>query len=135
MKSSSPIVAALAQLQLERDNLAARLEKVDALIVSMRDVFHLPRVPNGNGHVAKVNGHGRARPKSGRRPSLDVDAFRAALRNGPMAPRDLAAALHVNLAKLRYNVAKLEDEGVLIATGTTASRRIALAGRPAKEAP
>lgn len=43
----SPIVRALAELQTERANMAARLEKLDTLIALMRDLFHLPAT---NGH-------------------------------------------------------------------------------------
>jgi hypothetical protein len=39
MTASSPIAAALEQMELERANLAARLAKVDALIASTREVF------------------------------------------------------------------------------------------------
>jgi hypothetical protein len=38
-------------------------------------------------------------------------------------------------AALRVQVKQLERAGALVSTGTTASRRIALAGQPAKEAP
>lgn len=134
MTTASPIAAALEQLELERANLAARLDKVDALIASMRDVFHLPRGPRLNGHAhAKVEK--AARPAKNGHGSISTDAIRAALRRGPMSPGALAAALQVPRARLGYHVTKLEEQGVLTTSGTTASRRIALADRPAKEDP
>jgi biotin operon repressor len=123
----SPIGAALEQLQLERDNLVARLAKVDDLIVRMRDVIHLPADRSGVRAPVNGNGHGE----------ISTDAIRAALQSGPMKPGDLAKQVGVTRAALRYHVQQLETQGVLVATGTTASRRIALAGKskPAKEAP
>jgi DNA-binding transcriptional ArsR family regulator len=128
--ASSPIAQALAQLELERANLAARLEKVDALIVSMRDVFHLPKASATvkefpRAKPAHTNGHGR----------VSDDAIRAALAGGPMAPGELADKLGLERSVVRYHVKQLEDAGELVSTGTTMSRRIALRDRPAKEAP
>lgn len=125
--TTSPIAEALEQLQLERTNLLARIEKVDAAIATLRDLFHLPAerpiakaspAANGNGHEA-----------------LTTEAIRAALANGPMSPGDLAVALDVGRVPLRHRVAELEREGVLVSTDTTVSRLVALSGTPAKEAP
>lgn len=135
---ASPIATAIAALELERENLSARLQKVDAAIVSMRELFHLPKPPakaNGAAPAAK-----RARGKAsasvnGHRITLDVDAVRNALRRGPMAPGALAEELGVDRARLRYQLAKLEEQGVVAMSGTTAARRIALADGSAKEAP
>jgi biotin operon repressor len=77
--------------------------------------------PSGNG-----NGHG----------ALSADAIRAALRDGPVSPGVLASTLGVERSRLRYNLAQLEKQGVVISTGSTANRRVALAPhRAAKEAP
>jgi hypothetical protein len=124
----SPIGAALEQLQLERDNLVARLAKVDDLIVRMRDVFHLPAGRSAARTPLTGNGHGE----------ISADAIRAALQAGPMSPAALAKQLRVKRIPLRHRVRDLVADGVLITSGTTAaSRRIALAGKskPAKEAP
>jgi hypothetical protein len=134
--SDNPIAAALAQLQLERDNLAARLEKVDGLIASMRDVFHLPHVP------ARLNGHTAPSRKAAPKPratdngrGLSVDAVRKALKDGPLSPGAIEDALGAPKGSLRYQLGKLVDQGALTATGTTAARRLALADDSAKEAP
>lgn len=128
---NGPIAQALAQLQLERDNLAARLGKVDALIVSMRDVFHLPGRPtlahkSARETPAHANGNGHGK--------VTAEAIRAALRDGPMKPGTLADRLGIPRPRLRYTLAQLEAEGVVVSTGATASRRVALPGAPAKEA-
>lgn len=127
MNSNSPIAAALEQLQLERTNLLARVEKVDAAIATLRDLFHLPTERTIGKVTAAVNGNGHG--------ALTTDAIRAALARGPLSPGDLAAALDVGRVPLRHRVAALEREGLLVSTGTTASRLVALAGTPAKEAP
>ena len=127
--TTSPIAQALAQLQLERDNLSARLAKVDALIVSMRDVFHLPNRPtlvNRPAREAPAHTNGRGKVSS--------EAIRAALREGPMSPGALADRLGIPRPRLRYTLAQLEADGDVLVTGVTASRRVALPGR-AKEVP
>jgi DNA-binding MarR family transcriptional regulator len=57
------------------------------------------------------------------------------MREGPISPGELAKRLHVKRAWLRYNLKPFEDQGLIVSDGTTANRRYALAGRPAKEAP
>jgi DNA-binding Lrp family transcriptional regulator len=57
----------------------------------------------------------------------------AALRNGPLSPRDLATQLGITPGNLRYTAAKLERSGVLVGTGSTTNRLLALSGR--KEVP
>ena len=133
----NPVATAVAALEQERDNLAARLQKVDTAIASMRELFHLPKPP------AKANGHAPAprrrvmpaAPSNGHRVTLDVEAVRNALRQGPMSPGELAQVLHVDRARLRYQLAKLEEQGIVSMSGTTASRRVALADGSAKEEP
>jgi DNA-binding transcriptional ArsR family regulator len=136
MTTKSPIAAALEQFELERTNLLARLAKLDNLIAQTRDVFHLP---NGNGRKAN-----EPAPKPARAPKasgnghgdLSADAIRAALKNGPLSPGKLVEQLGVERARLRYQLVKLEEQGVVISTGSTANRRVALAPhRTAKEAP
>jgi hypothetical protein len=123
---SSPVARAIAELETERANLATRLDKVDVAIASLRELFHLPaavarpRGSNGNGHPHDP----------------DVDArIRAALKTGPLSPGALGAAVGLERAELRVRIRELEHAGVLACSGATASRRIALAGAPAKEAP
>jgi Winged helix-turn-helix DNA-binding len=125
MTSGSPIAAALEQLQLERTNLLARINKVDAAIATLSELFHLPTLRRVKGLPA-VSGNGH---------DVTTDAIRAALSHGPLAPRDLAVAIGLKVSTLKYRVAKLESAGVLVSTGTTAARRIALATRAPKEAP
>ena len=133
----NPVATAVAALEQERDNLAARLQKVDTAIASMRELFHLPKPP------AKANGHTPAPRRrvappaasNGHRVTLDVGAVREALRNGPMAPGALAARLRVDRARLRYQLTKLEEQGIVSLSGTTAARRVALADGSAKEEP
>lgn len=55
------------------------------------------------------------------------DKITAALQKlGPCAPGALAQHLEVEASTLAYHVKKMLDEGTLKATGTTASRRLAL---------
>jgi hypothetical protein len=123
---SSPVARAIAELETERANLATRLEKVDAAIATLRDLFHLPVVRHANG-----NGNG-----NGHHADPDVDAkIRAALKSGPLSPRALAAAIGVARVELRGRIRELERAGVLACSGATASRRVALAAAAAKEAP
>lgn len=131
-----PGVAVIAALELERDNLSSRLQKVDAALVAMRELFHLPKP------TVKSNGHATVKPARSINPrgsangrGVDVEAVRKALRNGPMAPRALAAALNMTPANLGYHAKKLEAQGVVTMSGTSAARRIALADGSAKEAP
>lgn len=77
-------------------------------------------------------GAARAGTRAGK---FDVDALRAALRSGPMAPRDLARVLNVDRSTLRYQLKLCESAGMVVSTGATANRRIALSGKPAKEVP
>jgi predicted ArsR family transcriptional regulator len=52
-----------------------------------------------------------------------------------MSPGDLAAALHVPAPRLRYHLGQLIAQGTLVGSGTTSTRRIALAEPSAKEGP
>ena len=130
MSDKSPIARALAELTTERENLAARLAKVDAAIDTLRDLFHLkaerpaPK-PRATAAAPSTNGkHG------------DVEkAIRAALAGGPMRPGELATELGIERANLRHTLLQLETAGVVVSTGVTAGRRVALAGRAAEEAP
>jgi DNA-binding transcriptional ArsR family regulator len=138
--TSSPIARAIAELETERENLVARLAKVDAGIATMRDLFHLPA--NGQPRKART---GPPRELISRGPASEAeptrkadklkDRIRAALTKGPMTPGDLATKLGIERPALRYQVKQLEDAGELVSTGTTADRQIALTGTPAKEAP
>jgi DNA-binding transcriptional ArsR family regulator len=137
---SSGIGRAIDELLAERQHLVARLAKLDAGIATLRELFHLPApttplngtktrlssaaaAPSANG-----NGHGH-------RSELD-ETILTALRDGPMPPGELAAALKVERAALRHHLKQLEACGLLVSTGVTASRRVALApGASAKEAP
>lgn len=135
MTSQSPLVRAIAELVTERENLAARLAKVDRLIADMRDIFHLPgersaAKPRASApEVAGTNGHG-----SGKGAATKA-AIRAALKGGPLAPAELSKRLDQPEARLNYHLRQLEQAGVVVRTGVRTSRRIALAGTPAKEAP
>jgi hypothetical protein len=133
--AKSPIAAALAQLQLERANLTARLAKVDEAIVTLGDLFHLPTtaLPTRNMKVTDAS-HQSSKGSNGHAHELS-DAIRAALKSGPMAPGELAAQLKIDRQALRYHVKQLEADRIVVSSGTTAARRIALAGRPAKEVP
>jgi len=121
---TSPIARAIAELETERDNLRARIAKVETALASLRELFHLPadrhaKAPsNGNGHDASIDAK-----------------IRAALAHGPLSPSKLAKAVGMNRPTLRTFVADLERTGVIVSTGATANRRIALAADAAKEAP
>jgi len=131
-------MAALEQLELERANLRSRLDKVDALIVSMRDVFHLPAPPrphtNGTATVTRAVPVRPAVPRATNgRGSISVEAIAAALRKGPVTPGALATTLQVPRARLTYHLNQLAVQGLVQLTGTTSSRRVALAAPAAKE--
>lgn len=133
MTVQSGIARAIQELLTERQNLAVRIEKLDALVADMRAVFHLPAPERSNGKPRE------ARPVAERsvRRASPVDALIIArLKDGPMAPGALADVLQCDRPALRYRIKQLEAQGAVVSTGTTASRRVALApGRSAKEAP
>lgn len=67
-----------------------------------------------------------------------VDAILRALRaKSPRTPGDLAKALDLNAATLRYQIKPLVKSGAVLATGKTADRQFSLPprSRAAKEAP
>lgn len=132
--TKSRIGAALDELIAERQHLAARMEKIDDLIATMREVFHLP---SGDTHRARP---ARAAPRpsgNGRRAAISAAAVQAALADGPLGPGELATALNIDRGRLRYHLLKFERDGLVVSTGSTANRRVALAGKaaPAKEVP
>lgn len=122
--SASPIARAVAELETERQNLQARLGKVDEAIASLRALFHLPAArETTKARNTKV-------PDPEHRSSKGGDttaAIRAALSNGPLSPGALAIAVGMERANLRRQLTALEAEGLIVSSGTTASRRIALA--------
>ena len=136
---SSPIARVIAELETERANLTVRLEKVDAAIATMRELFHLPNgKPLAKAREPKHSGIRKARVPAetngkGKGDTLKA-AIRSALEHGPLTPAELETK-----RDRRYTptsrVAQLEADGLVVATGNTASRSIALAGKPAKEAP
>jgi len=85
----------------------------------------------------------RALPKE--RPSAkqsdadgDVGAFilAALRRKSPQSPGELAKAVNLTVANLRYRLKVLEHNGAITSSWTTSGRRISLvSGRAAKEAP
>jgi biotin operon repressor len=142
MNRQSPIARAVAELLTERDNLRARLEKVDAAIAAVRDAFHLPsepRVKRASASASPRTTREAAEPSgNGHAGELSVDAIRAALREGPLSPGALAKALNVSRHRLRIHVAQLEEKGIVASTGKTAGRLVGLPshkGAAAKEVP
>jgi len=128
MNSHSPIAVALDELLKERHNLAARLGKVDAVISSMRDLFHLPAPPSGvNGKRTHVEPRPPSAPRQNGDDGLTDGAILDALQAGPVGPGPLAVALHADRGKVRIRVKQLEERGLVVSTGTTANRQIALA--------
>lgn len=129
--ADSPIARAIAELETEKSNLAARCAKVDEAIASLRSLFHLPAAA-----VTKPAKSAKSKPAA---PAaigpVSAAAVRAALANGPLSPGALARAVGTDRVNLRYVVRQLEEDGTIVSSGTTAARRLALAGKPAKEAP
>lgn len=136
MSDKSPIARALAELTTERENLAARLAKVDAAIETLRDLFHLKaerqapkvraiRVAATPAHSS--NGHGKS--------DKTKDAIRAALAHGPLDPNALAAKVGLKRPALAYHTKQMKAAGALVSTGATNAIQYALAGRQPKEAP
>ena len=135
---SSGIGRALDELLAERQHLVARLAKLDAGIATLRDLFHLP-APAAPVNGTKTRLSAAAPPANvnehSERSELD-ETILAALRDGPQAPGELAAALKVERSLLRYHLKQLEAGGLVVSTGVTVSRRVALApSAAAKEAP
>ncbi len=136
MNRNGHIAGAIAELLAEREHLAARLAKVDAAIAAVREAFQLPSQPSAADRIQQP----RERVKStsngnGHRAELTDGAIVEALKAGPIKPGELGAALGVERARLRARLAQLEARGVVVSTGVTASRRVALAGSRPKEAP
>jgi hypothetical protein len=134
--NSSPIAAAVKQLELERANLLARLAKVDEAIDKLRDLFHLPAAStNPVAKVGVLSEDGSIEPgRDLREHDLTRDssaitiAIRHALEKGPLSPGDLASKIgNVDRVQLRHQVDQLVQSGVLVSTGSTNARRIALA--------
>jgi len=137
---SSPIVQAIEAMQIERSNLVARLEKLDALIAQMRDTFHLPERSNGRrGPVPRVV----APVPLAAKPLRVVDATAGSLPTkisevlqslGPMAPGVLLAKARTT----NYYIHKFVNMGLLVSTGKTTARLISLPSQApsgAKEEP
>jgi hypothetical protein len=134
--STNNIALAIKEVQAERDHLAARLAKVDALIVTMREMFHLPntdRAPIRKAKPAPV----AAPPTNGTstRTVLTDEMILTALKAGPLKPGVLAKRLGVDRPRVRFRVTGLEQRGFLTSTGATGSRLIQLTAKAAKEAP
>lgn len=125
--NGSAIARAIAELESERQNLTARIGKLDEAVATLRALFHLPTERTPKAPSANGNGH--------RKSDLTKDAIRAALAHGPLSPGALATAVGMPVARTKYHVAQLVEDGELVASGTTAARRIALAGSSAKEVP
>lgn len=132
--ASSHVSAAVDELVAERAHLVARLAKVDAAIVAVREAFHLPPMapgrPSGPRAAAKPspNGHGRVELRD----EQIIDALRA----GPMSPGELSTQLGVERSRMRSRLARMEAAGSVNCVGATATRRISLtSAAPAKEAP
>lgn len=136
MSHLQPVVAAL---ELERSALQGqiaatqdRLTKVEAAIGSIRGLLGETTVPQRTGPLVER----RAPAKSGPKPDTkQFDSIRNALKGGPLSPGDLARKIDIERNSMRRMVERLIDSGEITATGTTQSRRLALSGRPAKEAP
>lgn len=125
---TSRIARVLDELVAEREHTSARLQKLDAAIATMHELFHLPRPPVVQARTVRApraNGHG----------TVTAAAIRAALHDGPMRPGDLAKRLGVGRVVLRHALKPLEADGTVISSGVTAARRVALPGRPAKGVP
>lgn len=134
--TTNNIALAIKEVQAERDHLAARLAKVDALIVTMREMFHLPNTDRAPVRKAKP-APASAPPANGTstRTVLTDEMIVTALKAGPLKPGALANRLGVERTKLRFRVTGLEQRGFVTSTGTTASRLIQLTAKAAKEAP
>jgi hypothetical protein len=135
----SAIARAVDAIEEERTNLVARLAKVDALLATMREAFHLApaRVvkPKAEKATTRIVRAVKPKPPVNGFKSKHGLVIQAALQKaGPMAPADLAKAIGQTASATRYHVQRLIAAGALVATGSTSKRRIALASAP-KEAP
>jgi DNA-binding transcriptional ArsR family regulator len=135
MNSRSHIANVVNELLAERVHLASRLEKVDALIAGVRDVFHLPAPPRVNGKHPVATKPKLASNGNGHDGRISDELVRVALQNGPLSPGELAARLGVERSRLRFHIEKMQERGLITASGSTSQRRVALPEAPAKEAP
>jgi predicted Rossmann fold nucleotide-binding protein DprA/Smf involved in DNA uptake len=79
---------------------------------------------------------GPERATGGRHQAGAVEApILAALKDGPLTPRDLAQRVGLTVPVLRRRLTYLEADGSITVTGRTHDRLVRLAGDPAKEAP
>lgn len=97
---------------------------MDQAIASLRALFHLrtaERKSSAPEQKSSSNGDRTA-------------AIRSALARGPLSPGKLADAVGIDRANLGHLLRALERDGIVVRTGTTANRRVALASAAAKEA-
>jgi len=136
----SPIARAIAELETERAHLLARVEKVDTAIAAIRDAFHLPAVTERPARTSRVKDTPARKPSQRRQSSRHGNAeisdqdVRAFLQRGPIAPAPFYDHFKLSKHAGRQVLKQLAASGLVRVTGTTVSRRIALAGAPAKEA-
>jgi hypothetical protein len=130
----SNIARAIEEMQTERANLAARLAKVDALIVTCarcstsRDRAPIRKAKSAPAATVPTNG-------TSTRTVLTDEMILTALKAGPLKPGVLAKRLGVDRPRVRFRVTGLEQRGFLTSTGSTGSRLIQLTAKAAKEAP
>jgi biotin operon repressor len=135
LSADTSLNAALQALMTSEADHVARLAEVREVIAGLRKVLGVTEA-GAPRPVAKARITKDPDPEL-RRSKVDKakEKIRAALARGPMSPGELAEKLGMERPALRYQVKQLEADGVVVSTGTTAGRRIALVGRPTKEAP
>jgi hypothetical protein len=128
--SASPIVRAVAELVTERQNLAARLAKVDEAIASLRALFHLPSErANSAERKTKILNSEDGNSKGDKA----KDAIRAALKLGPLSTAQLGTRVHLTKSAVGYHVRQMKADGELTFLGAGKATTVALAGAAAKE--
>jgi hypothetical protein len=143
LSAPASLEGAIAHLAAFESDLAARLEATRKALGVLRGESSLA-APAARPARATAKRGKAPRAKKGAKSFREIsvrtvspDAVRAVLkRGGAMSVGAVAAALpKASVNQARYALSLMLKAGEVVATGATSSRRYALPGKPAKEAP
>lgn len=137
----STIAEALTAIEAELQAVRTRADQLEAARAALQRILTpvaappRPAAPAAVGPptVAHAPTTRRATPAGG--PGRHDEAILAALRRAgsPMTPKALGAAVSLPVPSLRRVLGDLARRRLVVVTGATATRRVALSGRPTKE--